>query len=352
MTRPSPSSTRPAAWVDAAPFRAHLRPPVRDDRPALGRGRRARGASRCVRPTACWACAVAARLRRLPPRPRPGCCRSTPSRPTAAPQRHLGGRVPGRTRAAAVADDWRRGAPGPRAIAGLAPAGLHARPVAGRWPTAGVARDVPAVTALRCCAPAGAAETADRTLDARSARRLGWPSPAALAPRPASSLAALVRLALRRSWALRPAAVLRALPEPADPDARTSPRTPPWPRRRSSLGVGSRLGRHGCSSPGAALPAARPHWLAWVALAPWACSPVAIDARTTWLPLPRWRAGWGGRWSAARWWPSLGRRRRGRPWLAGGARRRSRLGGLFHLLWRTRARSATATSAWPRRSAR
>lgn len=145
-----------------------------------------------------------------------------------------------------------------------------------------------------------------------------WPTPAL-----AVVLAALVATA---TAALTPA-VLRTLPEPADPDGK-----PPY----ASLASHTVVAGVGLACLAATLlvtltvPPA--HWPAWLALASVNVLACAVDARTTWLPLPLARAGWAVAavgagvvaWASGSWTP-----------LAAAALGALALGLLFHLLWRT-----------------
>lgn len=146
-----------------------------------------------------------------------------------------------------------------------------------------------------------------------------WPTPA-------------VALACALATALLTPLVLRALPEPDPADADGKPTyaslaTPPFV---VSVGVAVLA-----ASLLAFVSSPTSHWLAWVALTTVNVLACAIDARTTWLPLPLARAGWvvaaAGAAAVAvvagSWTP-----------LAAAALGALALGGLFHLLWRfTRA---------------
>lgn len=139
---------------------------------------------------------------------------------------------------------------------------------------------------------------------------------------PAAALASALITLLVTPW------VLRALP---DPDPSEADGKPPY----ASLATPVFAGVVGIASLIASLLALAltpwPNWLAWASLTTVNVLACAIDARTTWLPLPLARAGWVVAGAGATvvaiasssWTPLLA---------AGvGA---AALGGLFHLLWR------------------
>lgn len=144
-----------------------------------------------------------------------------------------------------------------------------------------------------------------------------WPSPA-----PALLCAVVAALA---SAALTPV-VLRALPEPDDPDGKPPYAALSTPRFHGTVGLAALVA-------GSVVTATLPwqHWPAWAALATVGVLACTIDAHTTWLPLPLARAGWAVAaigvlvvsLTSAAWTPALA--------AATGA---LVLGGLFHLLWR------------------
>lgn len=129
--------------------------------------------------------------------------------------------------------------------------------------------------------------------------------------------------------ALLTPAVLRALPEPDPSDPDVAGKTPyaalATPAVSAEVGVASlAAGLLATSTPW-------PHWVAWASLTMVGVLACAIDAHTTWLPLPLARAGWlvAGLGAVvvavadASWVP-----------LAAAAAGAAALGVLFHLLWR------------------
>lgn len=142
-------------------------------------------------------------------------------------------------------------------------------------------------------------------------------------PAPAVALACAVLTVLATPW------VLRALPEP---DPVHADGKPPYASLTGGRFVAS-VGVTALAATGVATWAAPwPHWLAWASLSAVNVLACAIDARTTWLPLPLARLGWGVAASgvglvaatSGSWVP-----------LAAAAAGAAALGGLFHLLWRT-----------------
>lgn len=120
--------------------------------------------------------------------------------------------------------------------------------------------------------------------------------------------------------------VLRALPEPADPDGK-----PPYADLATpGLVAGVFVA---CAAASWVVVSAQPwpHWLAWAALGTVSVVACAVDARTTWLPLPLARVGWAVAAAGA----VLVAVASGSAWplVAAGAGALA-LGGLFHLLWR------------------
>lgn len=141
-------------------------------------------------------------------------------------------------------------------------------------------------------------------------------------PTPAVALVCALLTALATPW------VLRALPEP---DASAADGKPTY----ASLATGWFVVAVGGTSLMSTLVAVHgapwAHALAWASLATVNVLACAIDARTTWLPLPLARAGWAvaaagvGLAAVAAWsWTPL----------AAAAVGAATLGGLFHLLWR------------------
>lgn len=141
-------------------------------------------------------------------------------------------------------------------------------------------------------------------------------------------LAPAVALACALLTAALTPVVLRTLPEPdpADADGKATYRSLASPPMLVAVGVAS-------LTTGLLTTSSVPwqHWVAWASLTTVGVLACAIDARTTWLPLPLARAGWAvaGAGAAvlaattASWAP-----------LAAAAAGAAALGVLFHLLWR------------------
>ena len=144
-----------------------------------------------------------------------------------------------------------------------------------------------------------------------------WPTPAA-----AVLCAAAAALA---TAALSPA-VLRALPEPAEPDGKPPYASLATPRFVTATALASLA-----ASTVVTLTQPWERWPAWAALSVVGVLACAIDARTTWLPLVLARVGWAVAaagvalvaLTSGTWTPLAA--------AAGGA---LALGGVFHVLWR------------------